>query len=165
MRIKIKSDFSSLKKKLEKLEKMNKSEHLTNKIGNDMKKEVALRFRREEDPDGKKWEALKGSDNNKESALRFSNNGVKSNKKGKKRKMKRGGNPKILQDTGRLKNSISMKNDKTKAIVGTNVVYAKTHQFGLESKNIPARPFMGLSKIQKDKYTNWINRWRRGELF
>lgn len=32
-------------------------------------------------------------------------------------------------------------------LVGTNVIYAATHQFGDESRGIPARPFLGIDEI------------------
>lgn len=47
---------------------------------------------------------------------------------GKWKKTGRGG--KILQDTGRLKNSIQAYFDTKKAVVGTNIVYAAIHNFG-----------------------------------
>jgi phage gpG-like protein len=43
--------------------------------------------------------------------------------------------------TGRLKNSIKVKNEAEGATVYTNVPYAADHQFGIERKNLPARPF------------------------
>lgn len=44
------------------------------------------------------------------------------------RALKQGG--KTLQDTGRLAKSITRSHDKTRAMVGTNVIYAAIHQFG-----------------------------------
>lgn len=173
MKIKIISDFKQIKRRLEKLKNMYDSIFLTGKIAHDMKKEVALRFRSQSDKDGKPWANLSG-------------NTIFSRYHGKKRR----GTAKILQDTGKLRNSISIANTKTKAIIGTNLIYATTHQFGVQGRiitaknkkrlafytvsgfkrpksvkiNIPARPFMGLSEKQKERYREWIKKWKRGEL-
>lgn len=53
MKIKIVSDLKQVNRRLEKLKNMHDSTFLTGKIAHDMKKEVALRFRRQEDKDGK----------------------------------------------------------------------------------------------------------------
>ena len=162
MKIKIVSDLKQVNRRLEKLKNMHDSTFLTGKIAHDMKKEVALRFRNQEDKDGKAWAEL-------------SKNTILRRKRSKKKK----GSAKILQDTGKLRNSISVGNTRTKAIVGTNLIYATTHQFGAERRvmtaksktgytffpvTIPARPFMGLSKKQKTRYREWIRKWKRGEL-
>ena len=69
-----------------------------------------------------------------------------------KRRRKLGAGAKILQDSGKMRNSIvsagsgrklpeSIYNlSNTKLEIGTNVVYAATHQFGRGA--IPARPFV-----------------------
>ena len=83
---------------------------------------------------------------------------------------------KTLVQTGRLRNSIHTKSDETGLAVGTNTIYASTHQLGAQGRsitikaktskglvfmingkwirkkqvtvhvNIPARPFLGISK-------------------
>ncbi|MFN3599516.1 MAG: phage virion morphogenesis protein [Aquificaceae bacterium] len=78
---------------------------------------------------------------------------------------------KILQLSGRLASSISMSYSKDSAIVGTNVKYASTHQFGFQGlvsvrtherkgkpvkahprkMNIPARPFLKLTDEDMQK--------------
>lgn len=55
----------------------------------------------------------------------------------------------ILRDTGRLVNSLSTKASSNNAIVGTNVIYAATHQYGLPSKNIPKRTFLYLTEPER----------------
>lgn len=87
--------------------------------------------------------------------------------------IRRGAGYKILQVTGRLAASISRSSDDTTARVGTNLVYARIHQFGGRTKahviraknkralytpygprkqvnhpgsNIPARPFLSLTE-------------------
>ena len=122
MKIKIVSDLKQMNRRLEKLKNMHDSTFLTGKIAHDMKKEVALRFRRQEDKDGKAWAEL-------------SKNTILRRKRGKKKK----GNAKILQDTGKLRNSISVWNTKTKAIVGTNLIYVAIHHFGEQGRVISAK--------------------------
>lgn len=52
---------------------------------------------------------------------------------------------KALQDTGRLRASITGVHGSSGAEVGTNIVYSETHQFGVPAKNIPARTFIWMS--------------------
>lgn len=73
---------------------------------------------------------------------------------------RRGGAGAILQDTGELKRSIKATHTNDTATIGTNLVYAPTHQFGarqgefgrsdrntpLPWGNIPARPFIPMDK-------------------
>lgn len=50
---------------------------------------------------------------------------------------------KILRDTSTLFNSISRAYGKDYAVVGTNVEYAKKHQYG---EGVKERPFLGINK-------------------
>ena len=64
----------------------------------------------------------------------------------------------ILQVTGNLADGIESRHDADEAVVGTNIVYAATHQFGaargafgtssrgnpIPWGDIPGRPFLGL---------------------
>jgi len=90
----------------------------------------------------------------------------------------------ILQDTGRLKNSIEQHADASSAMVGTNVKYAAIHQFGGKTKaheirprlkkalafggrvvnkvnhpgsNIPARPFLKLGADDENKIVSKVS--------
>ena len=69
-----------------------------------------------------------------------------------------------LVDSGELKNFIRAKADASGAAVGTNKIYAATHQFGDERTirakkvytpsvrvNIPARPFLGISDSDEEE--------------
>jgi phage gpG-like protein len=87
-------------------------------------------FKREEGPEGK-WKGL-------------SDITIYRRRKGKK---KRG--DKILQDTGTLKNSIAAVSNNRGAEVGTNIIYAKAHQFG--KGRIPQRTFLFLSKEAQNR--------------
>jgi len=53
---------------------------------------------------------------------------------------------KILQVSGQLASSIQPHVSKDEAAVGTNKIYAATHQFGDPGRNIPARPFLTLGE-------------------
>ena len=100
------------------------------------------RFVSQTDPDGAAWQAL-----NPEYA------------EGKR-------NSRILSESGRLRDSISSSPGRDEVQVGTNVIYAAAHQFGVtitpkngthlifsingrtvgaKSVTIPARPFLGIS--------------------
>jgi phage gpG-like protein len=69
----------------------------------------------------------------------------------------------ILQDTGRLRASIAAISSNKGAEVGTNMIYAPTHQFGYGKKNIPQRIFIWLSDeaetriIERAVHYYWIN--------
>lgn len=51
-----------------------------------------------------------------------------------------------LRDTGRLQQSITSDVQGDSVVVGTNVIYARTHQYGrpIGKGHIPARPFLPL---------------------
>ena len=50
-----------------------------------------------------------------------------------------------LTDKRHLRNSIDFELDGDEAVeVGTNIEYGSTHQFGEETGNLPARPFIGF---------------------
>lgn len=83
----------------------------------------------------------------------------------KKWRSEQGYDGKMLQVRRKLYNSISAYSDNDTAIVGTNLVYAKVHQLGIDKRvnvsahtrrnkpvkahtkelKIPARPFLGLT--------------------
>ena len=61
---------------------------------------------------------------------------------------------KILQDSGRLRLSITHRRDGQSVKIGTNLIYAKTHDEGFKRRNIPQREFLWLSKPVKKKIVN-----------
>jgi phage virion morphogenesis protein len=65
----------------------------------------------------------------------------------------------ILQRTGQLKRSITEKVTNTEAIVGTNLKYAGVHQFGSRKQNIPARPFLKVTKDDIGILTNMVKQY------
>ncbi len=52
----------------------------------------------------------------------------------------------FLDASGELINSLNYEASSDSAVVGTNMVYAATHQFGDDSRNIAARPYLGISE-------------------
>lgn len=155
-------DISKYKKRLEKLGKEVKDlKPVMKEISNDMESKSKMCFKKSQDPYGNKWEKLK-------------------HRKGKP-----------LVDKGGLSRSISNSSGKDWAVVGTNKVYAKTHQFGMRKGyngkktveigaftrkgniavkahkraislpwgNIPARPFIGISKSSMNLYAKMIKKY------
>lgn len=155
MKFKVVKKIKNLEKRVQAVKKMYDITYLTGKISRDMKKEVDMRFRNEVDTDGSPWKGLKGN-----TIISRYNSGLK--KKRGKRAVK--GRSRILSNTGRLRNSIRARNTRREAIVGTNVKYAATHNFGYPKRNIPQRRFMGLNRGQRIKYKEWIIMWQKGQL-
>jgi phage gpG-like protein len=74
---------------------------------------------------------------------------------------------KILVDTGRLKQSVVVlaasadavrTHDQLTLTWGTRVLYARVHQFGNPSRNLPARPFLGVSKQAEQRLRTDLQR-------
>lgn len=57
----------------------------------------------------------------------------------------------ILVLHGHLMDSIAHQTSERAVRIGTNRVYGATHQFGDPGRNIPARPFIGVSEADKDE--------------
>ena len=52
----------------------------------------------------------------------------------------------LLQDGGDLLDSLDHEATASEVAIGSNLEYAATHQFGDPERNIPARPYLGISK-------------------
>lgn len=52
---------------------------------------------------------------------------------------------KILTLDGFLRDSLAFNAGRDSLEFGTNLIYGATHQFGADDRNIPARPFLGIS--------------------
>lgn len=94
-------------------------------------------------PDGKKWEP-------------WSINYAKT----------RHGNQSLLMGEGDLLDSIQYSVTKDQVEIGSNLIYAATHQygdkrraFGHTSVEIPARPYVGLSEGGTDEIMDVITDW------
>lgn len=139
--------WNKLDKALLKMAKeVNQTTELMENIGVMLHRNTQKRFEKEEDPTGKKW-------------------------KKSKRALLEGGQ--TLNNSGNLKKNISYIVKKNTVHVGTNVVYARIHQFGgiikpkskkrltfktsnntfssTKEVTIPDRPFIGISKDDQDE--------------
>lgn len=87
------------------------------------------RFERQEAPDGTPWEPL----NPKYQARKKKNQDL------------------ILVLEGYLRNTLAYDPRPDSLEFGTNRIYGATHQFGDESRGIPARPFLGISADDESK--------------
>lgn len=116
------------------------------------------RFDREQAPDGTPWEPLAES-----TLQRKMLKGVQRGK-GKKRKrlttrkgtLKTGAisaalNSKILVESGNLRDLMRYQIGQDGLKFGSDRIYAATHQFGDEKRDIPARPFLGLSEEDRQE--------------
>lgn len=67
---------------------------------------------------------------------------------------------KVLTARGFLRRGIRYQVlDKSTVQVGTDSVYAATHQYGRDEAHIPARPFLGLSSADRREITAIIRDW------
>lgn len=148
IRVSIDGDVEELIAKLQNVAGIDKA-GVMNAIAEGLRTSTYERFDKGLSPEGKKWEP----------SIRVKENGGTT-----------------LLKTTDLRTSIKAKSDSTGAAVGTNKVYAATHQFGAErtirarkSKylrfqiggrwvcvpsvriNIPARPFLGISDEDKEE--------------
>ena len=98
--------------------------------------ETQHRFEKHKDATGKVWKGYALS-----TLAKFDRRRQKMSKK------KRSAyTPQLLRDTGELYDSMVWKvTPYRQALVGTNKIYARTHQLGDPKRNIPARPYLGIS--------------------
>ena len=152
--VRIEGDTDRLLAKLKSMENVDKA-GIMNAIGEGIRTSTMERFRKQESPEGKKW-------------------------KPSIRALETGDNTLIL--SRKLSTKINVKSNSSGAAVGTNLIYAATHQFGAErtirAKNgkylrfkvggkwasvpsvhvrIPARPFLGVSKEDEEEIRDILN--------
>ena len=101
---------------------------------------LVVSFQKNFDAEGRpqKWEPLAESTVQRK-LRKFKGTFTQSGRLSAKGKRIKKGN-KILTDSSRLRNSITYQEMQNGVKVGTNVIYAATHQFGRDA--IPARPFL-----------------------
>lgn len=146
--VRLEGDTDKLLAKLRSMGNVDKA-GIMNAIAEGLRTSTVERFGKQESPDGTKWQP----------SMRVSQKGGKS-----------------LILSSALRTSIKAESDSNGAAVGTNLVYAATHQFGDErtirakkSKylkfqigdkwvnvpsvhvRIPARPFLGVSKEDEEE--------------
>lgn len=95
-------------------------------VGETIKSNIALCFREEKTPDGINWKALDP----------------------KTIKQRRNGSNKILNDTGRLKDSFSHLATNSHVEITTDTEYAPHHQFG--TSKMVARPFFPSQTLPQE---------------
>lgn len=104
-----------------------------NSIGAAIASSTILRFREQQNPDGNAWIH----------SIRARTTGGQT-----------------LVDTGRLRGSITHQVRGMNVFVGTNVVYAATHQYG--RGKIPQRSFLGINEDDKDTILSILRRHING---
>lgn len=148
IRVSMEGEFGEFKDRLARLGSIDRAE-LNSAIAEALRTSTDERFDTESAPDGSAWA----------------------------RSIRASGGGKTLTDTGDLRNSIHARSSEAGAEIGTNKVYAATHQFGdggrtIRAKNkpmlsfqiggrwihakqvtikIPARPFLGLSNADREE--------------
>lgn len=146
IRVSMKGEFEEYKSRLQRLGSVDRAE-LMAAIAEALRTSTDERFDTETSPDGAAW----------------------------KRSIRASGGGKTLTDSSRLRTSIHARSSEKGAEIGTNTIYAATHQFGepgriIRAKNkpmlafriagkwyhkkqvtikVPARPFLGLSDADR----------------
>jgi len=54
----------------------------------------------------------------------------------------------VLTETGTLADTLNYQLGANQLMLGSNMEYAATHQFGREGDGIPARPFLGIAPFE-----------------
>ena len=148
MKINIKaSGVSKLKQKLQlQADKLSNLQPFWQLVGMYVQKQtIKERFDKEQAPDGTKWKPL--------SPARIKQR-LKRHKTGKM---------KILQDVGELRRSIQYEAGANYVRIGSNLKYARTHQFG--RGNIPARPFLGVTVSERKHINNMFREYLKRHVF
>lgn len=101
-------------------------------IGESLVSSTLARFKASAGPDGKPWTPLK-------------------RRPRPKRASGGGGGSKPLIDTGALRRSIHTQLGTDSVAIGTDLVYAATHQYGDPKRKVSARPFLGLSDEDREE--------------
>lgn len=126
MKFDVHVDDKELKTRIGHLRTAPHDPRLWNTVGHTLRAETLRCFRDQQAPDGTPWKPL-------------SQRTIDMRRKGPKKNR----SVQILRDTGTLMNSIGFRSGNGWCECGTNVEYAKKHQFGI---GVPARPFLGLSE-------------------
>ena len=107
-------------------------DQLLTDVGVELEGQIKDRFAERRAPDGRRWQPLSPVT----------------------KRLRRGGGGHILERSGELRESITHVLDGDELQVGSNKVYAAVHQYGhvfeqptaFGTPEIPARPYLGLSK-------------------
>ena len=110
MKIEVKIDDKEVKWLFDRLQyRVKNMEPVLKKIGMELRSEWELHWKKEEDPYGSKWAPLSDI--------------TKARRKGEEPY-------KILRDSGRLQRNFNVEATPDSVEIGTNIIYAATHQFG-----------------------------------
>ena len=71
----------------------------------------------------------------------------------------RHGSHRLLQNTGHLFESIHAKLIGQRAVIGTNLTYAKAQQDGNSAHHLPARAFLGVSQDNTQELQQLVDTW------
>jgi phage virion morphogenesis protein len=130
IQVEVTGDLNRFQEKLGRLVRLNFTD-LHRQVGHAVLNSTLQRFKDGVDPDGKPWPKS-------QRVL-----GKKRGRKGRK-------GTKTLIDTGRLRSSLTVAATADEAVVGTNTIYARIHQYGGKTGRgravkMPARPYLGLN--------------------
>lgn len=122
--IRLDGDTQRLMKKLRQFAELDKK-GINEVLGAAMRESTLERFKQSKDPQGKRWRT----------SIRAADEGGKT-----------------LVKSAQLRNSIRVKADATGFAVGTNVIYASTHQLGAKGRTIRAKTAKGLRFCIGDRW-------------
>jgi len=145
--IRLELDDRQLKRALDRLSaRLANMRPVMHRIAQTMDEGVRTHFTDERGPDGQKWAPL--ADSTLLAHMRRASRGGILTRRGNTRAkaVKALAQKKILRDSGALGHELVKEVTSLSAMLGSNKVYAATHQFGDAKRNIPARPFMGFSR-------------------
>lgn len=126
--IRLEGDVKRLQKRLKHLQEVDiRGASLA--LAESLRTSTRERFKKQKDPNDKAWK----------SSIRATQEGGST-----------------LSDTARLKNSIKSRSSGTGFAIGTNLIYARTHQFGEKGRSITIR-----AKTSKGLVFRMGNRWIR----
>ncbi|MCC6135518.1 MAG: phage virion morphogenesis protein [Candidatus Contendobacter sp.] len=126
-------------------------------IGEALLNSTRQRFEDSVAPDGTPWKAL--SEATLIGRARRASGGRLKNKDGRYSKKAAMGYAyaKPLIDRGNLMGLLNYQAGPKEVRIGTPLIYGATHQFGNPQKNIPARPFLGLSSSDEAELLDILN--------
>lgn len=147
VRVDISGD-KEVRERLERLQGLDLSPALA-AMGEEHVLTIAKRFDAQTDPYGKRWEPRA-----------WEKQGKPDPYGGSRRARGVAANRPILYLSGRLRNSIVYQlQGKTSVLIGSNLVYAATHQFG--RGRIPARPYLDVTDADAAKFAAIIVEYLR----
>lgn len=85
--------------------------------------------------------------------------GVKWEEWSKRYAKTRHGGHKLLENEGNLYDDINHLVSGSEVEIGTDMVYGATHQFGDGERNIPARPYLGVSEDNEAELEDRVERF------